>query len=92
MSQLQAQLRKIAVTGRSRQPKGYKASLLFDARQAAETDIETIYALGINGLEELKTHKYVLVFQLWCEVLYECVLEVKDMFATPAYRLSSFSL
>jgi U3 small nucleolar RNA-associated protein 10 len=59
MSQLQAQLRKIAATAKAKQPRNERASLLYDARQAAETDLETIYALGLNGLEELKTHKCV---------------------------------
>ena len=58
MSQLQAQLRKFAASStKAKQPKGTRASLLFDGRKAAETDLETIYSLGVNGLAELFTHR-----------------------------------
>ncbi|KAK9703316.1 snoRNA-binding rRNA-processing protein utp10 [Basidiobolus ranarum] len=32
----------------------FKASFLFDSRQAADYDLDTIFSLGINGLAELK--------------------------------------
>lgn len=50
-------MRKIAVSAKGKQSRTAKPSLLFEPRQAAETDLETIYSLGVNGLAELKTHR-----------------------------------
>ena len=56
MTSLAKQLQKLAIPGQPslRQIVSRKRpSLLFDAKEAADIDIETIYALGTNGLEEL---------------------------------------
>lgn len=56
MSSLARQLQKLAIPGQPslRQVTSKKRpSLLFDAKEAADIDIETIHALGTNGLEEL---------------------------------------
>ena len=50
-SALAAQLKQLAV--RAAQPTTRVASLLFDAKEAADLDIETIHGLGVNGLVEL---------------------------------------
>jgi len=50
-SALAAQLRQLAV--RAAQPTTKAASFLFEAREAADLDIETIHGLGVNGLAEL---------------------------------------
>ncbi|KAF9125924.1 HEAT repeat-containing protein 1 [Mortierella sp. 14UC] len=57
MSSLAQQLKKI---GTADVTKGYekatkhRASFLFDSRQAADYDIDTIYSIGVNGITELK--------------------------------------
>ena len=56
MSSLLKQLQKLAIPGQpSLQQIVAKArpSLLFGPKEAADIDIETVYALGTNGLEEL---------------------------------------
>ena len=56
MTSLARQLQKLAIPGQPsvRQSASNKRpSLLFDAREAADIDVETIYSLGTNGLEEL---------------------------------------
>jgi len=56
MTSLAKQLQRLAIPGQPslRQVVSKKRpSLLFDAKEAADIDIETIYALGTNGLEEL---------------------------------------
>ncbi len=56
MTSLARQLQKLAIPGQPsmRQVVSKKRpSLLFDAKEAADIDIETIHALGTNGLEEL---------------------------------------
>lgn len=57
MSSLAQQLKKI---GTADVTKGYekatkhRASFLFDSKQAADYDIDTIYSIGVNGITELK--------------------------------------
>lgn len=57
MSSLAQQLKKI---GTADVTKGYekatkhRASFLFDSKQAADYDIDTIYSIGVNGIAELK--------------------------------------
>jgi U3 small nucleolar RNA-associated protein 10 len=51
-SALATQLRALAV--RSAAPAGTRvASFLFDQREAADLDVETVHGLGVNGLAEL---------------------------------------
>ena len=58
MSSLAKQLKQLQIpghiSGAAATKFKTKASLLFDAKEAADIDNETIYSLGINGLEELK--------------------------------------
>ncbi|CAM0135952.1 snoRNA-binding rRNA-processing protein utp10 [Umbelopsis sp. WA50703] len=57
MSSLEQQLKQIGtadlrnVTENSRK---YRSSFLFDAREAADQDLETIYSIGLNGIMELR--------------------------------------
>ncbi len=56
MTSLARQLQKLAIPGQPslKQASARKRpSLLFDAKEAAGIDIETIHSLGANGLEEL---------------------------------------
>lgn len=56
MTSLARQLQKLAIPGQlslKQVVSKKRPSLLFDAKEAADIDIETIYALGTNGLEEL---------------------------------------
>lgn len=55
---LSNQLKKIASNNPFKQAllhQRQRPSLLFDGKQAADIDLDTIYAMGINGLLELKT-------------------------------------
>lgn len=59
---LAAQLQKLQPASRSvHLPRGGLPSVLFDARQAAEYDLDTIHSIGVNGLIELieKDRRYV---------------------------------
>lgn len=57
MSSLEQQLKQLGtadlrnVTENSRK---YRSSYLFDAREAADQDLETIYSIGLNGIMELR--------------------------------------
>ena len=53
---LAAQLRILSRTGSEpdHRYKATKASFLFDSKVSAETDTETIFNLGLNGLSELQ--------------------------------------
>jgi U3 small nucleolar RNA-associated protein 10 len=57
MSSLANQLKRIgtadATKGSERAAK-YRASFLFDAKQAADYDIDTIFSIGVNGAAELR--------------------------------------
>lgn len=56
MTSLAKQLQKLAIPGQPslRQVASKKRpSLLFDAKEAADIDVDTIFSLGTNGLEEL---------------------------------------
>ena len=56
MTSLVKQLQRLAIPGQPslRQISSKKKpSLLFDTKEAADIDIDTIFSLGINGLEEL---------------------------------------
>lgn len=56
MTSLAKQLQKLAIPGQPslRQVASKKKpSLLFDAKEAADIDVDTIFSLGTNGLEEL---------------------------------------
>lgn len=57
-SALAKQLREIQqadqVLGGLSAPAGKKASFLFDPKEAADYDADSIYALGMNGLQELQ--------------------------------------
>ena len=56
MTSLAKQLQKLALPGQPslRQVASKKKpSLLFDAKEAADIDVDTIFSLGTNGLEEL---------------------------------------
>jgi len=58
MSCLAKQLQKLQIptaqTAASAKKQTFKASLLFDGKEASNIDNETIFSLAINGLEELK--------------------------------------
>lgn len=57
MSSLEQQLKQIGtadlrnVTENSRK---FRSSFLFDSREAADQDLETIYSIGLNGIMELR--------------------------------------
>ncbi|KAF9583012.1 HEAT repeat-containing protein 1, partial [Lunasporangiospora selenospora] len=57
MSSLAQQLKRIgtadATKGSERAAK-HRASFLFDSKQAADYDLDTIYSIGVNGITELK--------------------------------------
>ena len=56
MTSLAKQLQKLAIPGQPsvRQVQSKKrTSLLFEAQDAADISVDTVYALGLNGLEEL---------------------------------------
>jgi hypothetical protein len=58
-TQLAAQLRVLSGAGGVDNKKdarfiASKASFLFDAKTAADTDAESIFSLGLNGLTELQ--------------------------------------
>lgn len=57
MTSLAKQLQKLAIPGQPSLARlastRARASLLFDARQAADIDLDTVFSLGRNGLEEL---------------------------------------
>ena len=58
MSTLSNQLQKIGLNNpfkQALQQQRQRPSLLFDGKHAADLDLDTIYALGVNGLLELKT-------------------------------------
>eukprot|EP00854_Cymbomonas_tetramitiformis_P027584 gene27584-34032_t len=52
-TQLAAQLQAIQVGLPTRERDGQKASLLYEAREAADVDVETIYTIALNGFHEL---------------------------------------
>ncbi|KAK3840885.1 MAG: hypothetical protein J3R72DRAFT_169855 [Linnemannia gamsii] len=57
MSSLAQQLKKIGtadVTKGYEKASKHRASFLFDSKQAADYDIDTIYSIGVNGITELK--------------------------------------
>lgn len=58
MSSLAKQLQQLQIPttlpATSTKKQNYKASLLFDGKEASNIDNETIFSLAINGLEELK--------------------------------------
>ena len=57
MSSLAKQLQQLQIPGglpSTVTKTSKKASLLFEAKEAADIDNETIFSIGINGLEELK--------------------------------------
>ncbi|KAG0355784.1 HEAT repeat-containing protein 1 [Gamsiella multidivaricata] len=57
MSSLTQQLRKIGTADANRgseRAAKHRASFLFDSKQAADYDIDTIYSIGVNGIAELK--------------------------------------
>ena len=57
MSSLARQLRQLQIPGSlpsAAAKTSKKASLLFDAKEAADIDNETIFSIALNGLEELK--------------------------------------
>ena len=57
MSSLSDQLKKLSTPGQlsfRASHASQKPSLLFTSREAADLDIEAVFSLGINGLEELK--------------------------------------
>ena len=56
MTSLAKQLQKLAIPGQpslKQVASKKKPSLLFDPKEAADIDIDTIFSLGVNGLEEL---------------------------------------
>jgi hypothetical protein len=53
MTSLSAQLARIATTEKRGSDK-FATSFLFDAKQAADYDLDSIYDLGIAGLTELE--------------------------------------
>ena len=59
MSSLAKQLKQLQIpglhVGAAAAKTSKKVSLLFDASEASDIDSETIFSLGINGLEELKS-------------------------------------
>ncbi|KAF8975950.1 HEAT repeat-containing protein 1 [Entomortierella lignicola] len=57
MSSLAQQLRRIGTADANRgseRAAKHRASFLFDSKQAADYDIDTIYSIGANGIAELK--------------------------------------
>ncbi|KAG0209950.1 HEAT repeat-containing protein 1 [Mortierella sp. GBA30] len=57
MSSLARQLKAIGsadATRGSEKAAKHRASFLFDSKQAADYDIDTIYSIGVNGITELK--------------------------------------
>lgn len=57
MSSLAQQLKKIGTadaTKGSEKAARHRASFLFDSKQAADYDIDTIFSIGANGIAELK--------------------------------------
>ncbi|KAF9385202.1 HEAT repeat-containing protein 1 [Podila verticillata] len=57
MSSLAQQLKKIGtadVTKGSEKAARHRSSFLFDSKQAADYDIDTIFSIGANGISELK--------------------------------------
>ena len=58
MSSLAKQLQQLQIPGslqsNTASKTSKKVSLLFDAKEAADIDNETVFSIGINGLEELK--------------------------------------
>lgn len=57
MSSLAQQLKKIGTADANRgseKAAKHRASFLFDSKQAADYDIDTIYSIGVNGITELK--------------------------------------
>lgn len=58
MSSLAKQLKQLQIPGSlpstATAKASKKASLLFDSKEAADIDNETVFSLGLNGLEELK--------------------------------------
>lgn len=58
MSSLANQLKKLSTPGQLSFRSAHasqKPSLLFTSREAADLDIEAVFSLGVNGLEELKS-------------------------------------
>lgn len=58
MASLQEQLKKIGTAdlrNTTEASRKHKASILFTSREAADYDLETIFALGHNGIAELIT-------------------------------------
>ncbi|KAG0325600.1 HEAT repeat-containing protein 1 [Dissophora globulifera] len=57
MSSLAQQLKKIGTADATKgfeKASKHRASFLFDSKQAADYDIDTIYSIGVNGITELK--------------------------------------
>ncbi|KAG0237384.1 HEAT repeat-containing protein 1 [Mortierella sp. GBA43] len=57
MSSLAQQLKKIGTADANRgseKAAKHRASFLFDSKQAADYDIDTIYSIGVNGITELR--------------------------------------
>jgi hypothetical protein len=57
MSSLAQQLQRIGTADANRgseKAAKHRASFLFDSKQAADYDIDTIYSIGVNGIAELK--------------------------------------
>lgn len=58
MSSLAKQLKQLQIPGSlpstATAKASKKASLLFDSKEAADIDNETVFSIGLNGLEELK--------------------------------------
>ncbi|KAF8933369.1 HEAT repeat-containing protein 1 [Dissophora ornata] len=57
MSSLAQQLKKIGTADATKgieKAARHRASFLFDSKQAADYDIDTIYSIGVNGITELK--------------------------------------
>ena len=58
-SSLALQLQKIGTVsskGVSKSSAKHRVSFLFDSKEAADYDLDTIYAVGVNGLSELRQY------------------------------------
>ena len=98
MTSLAKQLQKLAIPG---QPSlrhvtsKKKPSLLFDPKEAADIDIDTIFSLGVNGLEELIsidrsfTDFETSLFQESCKD-FERTVQMKDVLEDLDEAIASF--
>ena len=98
MTSLAKQLQKLAIPGQPslRQVVSKKKpSLLFDAKEAADIDIDTIFSLGVNGLEELITIDQTFaefessLFQESCKD-FERTVQMKEILEDVDEKISSF--